>query len=312
LTAAGDARDASVSAEVRVDVRPRWPFRPPRPGADGILRRHGGALRRLVFVDDAPVDVAVLPLGADRVRFAARGPDAAAAHAAIARMRFAFGVDDDLAPFHRRFRDDPLLGGALRAAPALRVGRRPDAWEALLAAVCEQLIDGDRALAIQRALIDRLGGARRVPSAAVVAAAAPAELEACGLTAGRAAALRRAAVEVVTGRVDLQRDQAFPRLRAIPGIGRWTLDMLAVHGQGRFDQVAAGDLNYLKAVGRLRQGRPGARATEAEVRELLEPYRPWQALAGAYLLSFARRAPGRVPRPAGTRSSAPGRRSAAA
>jgi len=296
-------------AQVRVDVRPPWLFRLPPPGADGILRRHGPALRRLVFAGEAPVDVAVAALAPDRVRFAARAADEGAARWGIERMRLALGVDDDLAPFHRRFRDDALLGRVLRAAPALRVPRRPDPWEALLAAVCEQLIDSHRALEIQRALIDRLGAGRRVPSAAVVAGASNAELEACGLAAKRARTLRLAAAEVATGRVDLHSD-VLDRLWAIPGIGRWTLEMLLVHGQGRLDQVAAGDLNFLKAVGRLHEARRGSRASEEEVRALLALYAPWQAQAGAYLLRLAwtgrlspgRPAPGRAPRPAGTRS----------
>jgi len=301
-------------------VRPPWPFRLPPPGQDGVLRRHGRALRRVVFVDEAPVDVAVAALGPDRVRFAARGPGEGAAVRGVERMRFALGVDDELAPFHRRFRQDALLGRILRAAPAVRVLRRPDPWEALLAAVCEQLIDTERALAIQRALILRLGAGRRVPSPAIVAASAPAELEACGLSARRARTLLRAAAEVAAGRVDLHGDPELARLRAIPGIGTWTLDMLAVHGQGRLDRVAAGDLNFAKAVGRLREGRRSARASEEEVRAVLAPYAPWQAQAGAYLLRLSRSgalspgrpAPGRVPRRAGTRSSVPGLRSAAA
>ena len=59
-----------------------------------------------------------------RLRLAARSDDETAA-AALERLRFALGVDDDLAPYHPAFRDDPLLGRALRAHPALRVARRP-------------------------------------------------------------------------------------------------------------------------------------------------------------------------------------------
>ena len=32
-------------------------------------------------------------------------------------MRFALGVDQDLQPFHERFRFDPLIGAAVRADP---------------------------------------------------------------------------------------------------------------------------------------------------------------------------------------------------
>jgi 3-methyladenine DNA glycosylase/8-oxoguanine DNA glycosylase len=65
--------------------------------------------------------------------------------------------------------------------------------------------------------------------------------------------------------------------------------MLALRGQGRLDQLPAGDLSYLKLVGRLmHDGPPGApapRATEAEVVALFEPYRPWAGLAGLHALA---------------------------
>ena len=132
-------------------------------------------------------------------------------------------------------------------------------------------------------------------------------------------ALIRAAREVASGRADLlapDHERAWRRLRAIPGIGRWTIDVLALHGQGRLDMVPAGDLAYLKWAGRLITGRPGARASEDEVRELLAPYGPWAGLAGAHALRAgggggtmrasppAVMASGRTrprPRPAGTR-----------
>jgi 3-methyladenine DNA glycosylase/8-oxoguanine DNA glycosylase len=61
--------------------------------------------------------------------------------------------------------------------------------------------------------------------------------------------------------------------------------MLALTGQGRLDQLPAGDLAFLKFVGRLRSGGdPFARATEQEVEELFAPYAPWAGLAGLHAL----------------------------
>ena len=89
-------------------------------------------------------------------------------------------------------------------------------------AICEQLIDSDRAAAIERRLVARLGrrcrasGLRDAPDARAVAAAAPAELEACGLAGKRAIALSRAAREVASGRVDLYAPWATRRLAPAP------------------------------------------------------------------------------------------------
>ena len=55
--------------------------------------------------------------------------------------------------------------------------------------------------------------------------------------------------------------------------------MVALHGLGRLDVVPAGDLGYLKLVGRLTTGRPKATRDEAEVRGFFAPYAPWAGLA---------------------------------
>ena len=70
-------------------------------------------------------------------------------------MRFALGVDDDLRPFYDRFRDDPLIGRSVRARPHLRASRRPEPFEALAWAICEQLIEFERAAAIERRIVAR-------------------------------------------------------------------------------------------------------------------------------------------------------------
>jgi DNA-3-methyladenine glycosylase II len=284
--------------EVRLTVRPRWVFRLPGGAPDGVLRRRGGVLERLVHVEDRAVVVRVAQPAPDEVLFGARAGDREDAIEAIARMRFALGVDDDLRPFHDRFRRDPLIGPSVRSRPWLRIRRRPDPFEALAWAITEQLIDFPRAVAIQRRIVVRLGrrcpatGLRDLPAAARVAGAAPALLQSFDLSAGRAVALRRAAREVAAGRADLRapdHERAWRRLRAIPGIGRWTIEMLGLHGQGRYDLVPAGDLNLLKLVGRLASGgNPHARATEEEVRAVFAPYEEWGGLAAMHAGGAAR------------------------
>ena len=63
--------------------------------------------------------------------------------------------------------------------------------------------------------------------------------------------------------------------------------MLALHGQGRHDQLPAGDLGLLKLVGRLLSGGdPPARAQEHEVREFFAPYGEWAGLAAAHMYAL--------------------------
>jgi 3-methyladenine DNA glycosylase/8-oxoguanine DNA glycosylase len=263
---------------------------------DGMLRRRGGVLERLLHDGELPVLVRVAQPAHDRVVLAAHAPSEQAARYGIERMRFALGVDEDLRPFLRAFARDPLIGASVRRRPWLRVGRRPEPFEALAWAICEQLIDYERAAAIQRRLLaalgrrwaaaDARGGAvRDMPAVEVLAGTAPARLQSFDLAASRALALVRAAREVARGRVELhcQHEAAWRRLRAIPGIGPWTVEMLALRGQGRHDQLPAGDLGLLKLAGRiLSGGDPKAIAEEPQVRELFAGYGDWAGLAAVH------------------------------
>ena len=74
----------------------------------------------------------------EAVLFAARADSHDAAQWGIERMRIALGVDQDLRAFHERFRHDPLIGRAIRSNPALRAPGRPDPFEALIWAICEE------------------------------------------------------------------------------------------------------------------------------------------------------------------------------
>ena len=96
-------------------------------------------------------------------------------------------------------------------------------------------------------------------------------------------------------------DEAQRRLRAIPGIGAWTLACMALRGQGDPDASPSGDLGLLKSVGRLMaDGRVAAPAgidptvrdererlplaTEEQVHALVSRYAPWRGYAAEHLL----------------------------
>lgn len=283
-----------------MQVAPAGPFQLPRlTGADGMLRRRGGVLERLLHHGETPVLVKVAMTAGGEVLFGACAANEPACAYGIGRMRFALGVDEDLRPFLRRFADDPLIGRSLRRRPWLRTGRRPEPFEALAWAITEQLIEYERAAAIQRRMLAVLGrrsadrnglgsGLRDLPAPAVLARVPSALLQSLDLGGARALTLVRAAREVARGRVDLHDDdheRTWRRLRAIPGIGSWTVEMLALRGQGRNDQVPAGDLGLLKLAGRLLSGGdPHALAQEHQVRELFAPYGEWAGLAACHLL----------------------------
>ena len=147
------------------------------------MRVRGGVIHRLLHVGEEPVVVRVAQL-APRSRAVRRqgGATRAAAEWGIERMRAAlWGSTSDLREFYERFRFDPLIGRAVRADPALRVTGRPEPFEALTWAICEQLIEvrargGDPAAAdlAARAAVPGMRVCAIRPDAEVLAGQAPA------------------------------------------------------------------------------------------------------------------------------------------
>jgi 3-methyladenine DNA glycosylase/8-oxoguanine DNA glycosylase len=294
---------------LELEVVPPSPYRlPAHGGEDGVMRARDGVLERLLHVDGCPVLARAWEPSRGRVVLRVEAVDPAEIEApaaavesatgragegelglALERMRFALGVDDDLSEFYARFGRDPLLGPLLRRRPYLRPRRRPWAWEAFAWAVVKQLIESGRAARIQRRIVgrwglrlgtERRGALRDVPSAELIAGRAPAELESLGLALRRAIALRAVARDVAAGRCDLAEPGSDRRLLSVREVGPWTVQCLGLFGRGDPDSLPAGDLMYLKLVGRLT--RLGRRATVEEVEEFYAPYEPFRGLAAAW------------------------------
>ncbi len=249
-------------------VSPTWPSEPPR-GA-GLLKRDGNVVRRAMVIDGELL-LAEAAWQGEVVHL--RGDERA-----IERLRFVLALDDDLAPFHRAHRADPLLGRVLKAKPKLRVTRTPDPFEALAWAVMYQLIDTQKAGNIAFDFTRRYGtrhasGAWAAPSRAAFTNQ-PA-LEACGLAPAQARTLAR----VARSGVD-PGDHA--RLAALPGIGEWTLGQLDLFGHGRYDVPLAKDVGIRNAYARMAGVRTGS-VTETEFKAVLDRYAPYQGMAALYM-----------------------------
>ncbi len=120
------------------------------------------------------------------------------------------------------------------------------------------------------------GGLTHVfPSPGALAAA---DYSPIGLPAKRAETIRSLAGAVQSG------DLAFgavadpalwmERFRALPGIGEWTAQYVAMRALGEPDAFPAGDLGLLRASGA---------AGPKQLEQLAEQWRPWRAYAAMYL-----------------------------
>jgi len=288
------------------------PYRLPRSSTDRTLQVRSGVATRFLHVGACPVLVRAWQPARDRVNLRAEAIEPSAVtlprsgavaperagreqlELAVERMRFALAVDLDLGEFQRRFRRDALLGPLIRRRPDYRPARTPWPWEALASAVIGQLIEAERAARIERRIVGRWGarlGAGRmelrdVPAPITIAGRAPAELQSMDLSAARSVALGKLARYVASGRCPIETEEGDRRLLATPEIGPWTVQRLALYGRGDLDSLPAGDLAYIKLVGRL--AGLGRRATEDEVRDFFEPYAPFQGLAGTYVIAGRR------------------------
>ncbi|MET0562481.1 MAG: hypothetical protein ABW114_03470 [Gaiellaceae bacterium] len=220
--------------------------------------------------------------------------------AGIDELRFVLALDDDHGEFLRRFSRDPLIGEATRRVRGLRPLRTPTVAQALLRAVCGQLIQARRARSIERtvvrALMPPLAGTRlhAPPDCAAFARLAPAELRRLGLGTRRGGALVR-----ICRSLDLERLRSLPgdacadRLLRERGLGPWSVGVVFLEGLGRYDRGLVADLGLVKLLSALR----GRWVEGWETAELLEPYGEWAGLASLYLLHAHKNGLVRVPKP---------------
>jgi 3-methyladenine DNA glycosylase/8-oxoguanine DNA glycosylase len=223
--------------------------------------------------------------------------------ASLERLRFVLGLDEDHTPFLRRFSDDPLLRRPIRFLRGLRPVRVGTVTQALLRAVCGQLIQASHARAIERKVVQALGeeawGLHAPLTPAELGRPAPAELQRFGLSARKAATLVRLCRTVDVERLrGLDTAAVATRLERERGLGPWSVGVVFLEGLGRYDRGLVGDLALIKLCSALY----GRWADAADTEELLAPYGEWAGLASAYLLAgFAR---GLLPIPAGGRRRA--------
>src|SRR5579862_2500322 len=115
---------------------------------------------------------------------------------AAEKLRWVLALDDDHSEFLRRVADDPLLGRASKHLRGLRPVRTATVAQALLRAVCGQLVDWKTGRTLEWRVIRALGpaaadGLFEPPTTAALGAAAPFELRRLGLHERRGAAVVR-------------------------------------------------------------------------------------------------------------------------
>lgn len=205
----------------------------------------------------------------------------------VRTVRTWLDLDTDVDAVARHFDADPLLGPLVRARPGLRAVGYPEAFEAAIMTVLGQQVSVAAGATFGGRLAAAYGssspsGLTLFPTPEVLADAPQEELRAAiGVTRTRGVTVQNVARAVVDGLVlDPAGDHAALRqqLLAIPGIGPWSADYLAVRVLHDPDAFTPGDL-----VARRAMGNPSIR--EAEV--LSRAWRPYRAYALFHLWTSA-------------------------
>jgi 3-methyladenine DNA glycosylase/8-oxoguanine DNA glycosylase len=210
----------------------------------------------------------------------------AASERAAEKLRWVLALDDDHSEFLQRFRNDPLIGRATVHLSGLRPVRTATVAQALLRAVCGQLIDSKTARAHERRVIRSVSppeadGLCEPPTTDMLGALAPYELRRFGLNERRGAALVRLCRSVDLERLhDVPTQQVVARIERERGLGPWSAGVVCLEGLGRYEHGLVGDLGLVKYLRAVR----GREIETWETAELLEPYGEWAGLASVYFL----------------------------
>ena len=204
-----------------------------------------------------------------------------------ARLRALFDLDANPAEIARHLGRDPLLAPSVRRRPGLRVPGAFDGFESALRTVLGQQVTVRAATTVAGRLAAALGKpiatpypglTRLAPTPRAVYRAGVDALARMGMTAAKARALGALAEAALAESLALDRygdpEVAERRLRALPGIGPWTAQVVAMRALGIPDAFPAGDLGVAKAL--------GVRSARAALLRA-EPWRPWRAYAAMHL-----------------------------
>ena len=165
----------------------------------------------------------------------------------------------------------------------MRVPGAMDGFEVAARVVLGQQVTVKAACTLVQRLVDRFGTPVQTPwpalthvfpDAVTIAAADPEVIGKLGIVRQRVKALQALAAEMAAGRLELH--PAAPlaptldALRALPGVGEWTAQVIAMRALAWPDAWPATDIGLMNALGTRDPKQVAARA---------EAWRPWRAYA---------------------------------
>ncbi len=292
-------RKANGSGPAEPRIALRLAYRPPFDWAlvadylraraiPGVEELTGDAYRRSVALASGPAWIAVRPAArAHQLLLDVPASAGAELGALVARVRRLFDLDADPRVIAAQLGRDARLAAHVRARPGVRVPGAFSGFELALRAILGQQVSVANASTLSGRLVALCG--RPLPEASGALTTlfpsprdvASADLTALRIPRVRAEALRGLAQAVCDG-LDLDGcgdlDETKQRLLALPGIGPWTAEYVALRALGEPDAFPASDLGLRRAAG------AKSKPLSAEALErVAEAWRPWRGYAALWL-----------------------------
>jgi AraC family transcriptional regulator of adaptative response / DNA-3-methyladenine glycosylase II len=258
----------------------------------GIEMVAGNTYRRSIAIGDNSGVISVAPADKNRVDVSVRFLDMAALPQIIARVRRVFDLAADPDTIGAHLSLDPMLAPLVSARPGLRVPGAWDGFELAVRAIFGQQITVPVATGLLGRLVqahgirlpagmrDHEGLSHLFPSPARLATA---DLRDFGMPGARAIAVTSLAQSILADPAIFSRgaslEEAIAKLRALPGIGEWTAQYIAMRELREPDAFPAADIGLMRAMATA----DGQRPSPAELLSRAERWRPWRAYAALHL-----------------------------
>lgn len=260
----------------------------------GVERAETTSYARTLKLGGSTGAVVVEPDRGGRLRVTAHIADLKVLPEVIRRVRRVFDLAADPQAIGDHLSGDPLLAPLVATRPGLRA---PGAWEGFELAV-RAILGQQVSVSAARTLGGRLAGTfgeacdhpvaaglgltHCFPTPEQLAGQAVAEI---GMPRSRGAAIASLAEAALADErlfeVGVTLEEATARLMALPGVGEWTAQYIALRALREPDAFPHGDLGLVRSLSRLE----GRKADPESLLERAEAWRPWRAYAAQHLWS---------------------------
>ncbi len=258
------------------------------PGVETVV---DDTYSRTITVGEDAGTLSVTHAGGNRLAIEVRFPKLTALPTILARVRRVFDLSADPLEIGEHLSADPALAAMVAARPGLRVPGAWDGFELAVRAILGQQITVPAAVKLAGRLAAEYGdplaeGWARpdltltFPQAARMAGE---DIAGLGLMPGaRARAIGSIAAAVHADPAlfgpQASLEEAVVKLRALPGIGEWTAQYIAMRQLREPDAFPAADIGLMRAL-----EVDGVRPSPAELLARAEQWRPWRAYAALHL-----------------------------